>query len=320
VEPTYSFILPVYNEREILPAVFGRMSDLMAQLDAPSEVIFVDDGSRDGSHELILEARRTDPRFKLVRFARNFGHQIAITAGMDHARGRAIIVMDADLQDPPEVALTMIQEWKQGFEVVYAVRSERLGESWFKKTTAGWFYRLLGACAEIDIPLDTGDFRLVDRRALTAFQAMPERARFVRGMFAWVGFKQKAVSFVRQGRAAGVTKYSGKAMLRLATNALLSFSKVPLRLPFYAAGAFAAGALLAVACGLVGWLTRAEALGGLAVLGCASMQAMMLGWIGLYLGQMHDEAKKRPLYLVSTLHGVEPAAQVTGSAVTGIAA
>jgi glycosyltransferase involved in cell wall biosynthesis len=304
-DPVYSFVLPVFNERACLPALLGRLRALLDQLDGAAELVFVDDGSRDGSDELILLARRDDPRIKLIRFSRNFGHQIAITAGIERARGRAVIVMDSDLQDPPELALQLIAEWKQGYEVVYAVRHDRLRESWLKKATADGFYRVLAACSDVLIPRDAGDFRLLDRRVVEAFKAMPERHRFVRGMLAWVGFRQKGVPFVRQGRLAGASKYGPRAMVKLATTALIAFSKTMLRLPFYLSCALAVTAALALGSGVVGALSGIEALVLSAVLGVGALQSAVLGVFGLYLGQLHDEAKGRPLYLIDTSYGLD---------------
>ncbi len=207
---------------------------MIARLDGPAEVIFVDDGSRDTS-PIVLEAKaRADARYRFIKLSRNFGHQIAITTGMERARGQAVIVMDADLQDPPEVVIDMVAKWKEGFEIVYAERLTRNGETAFKRLTADLFYRMIARLSEVDIPRNVGDFRLVDRKALDAFLAMPERERFVRGMFAWIGFRQAVVSFHRPPRAAGETKYSLAKMFRLAANGLVSFSDAPLRVALWA--------------------------------------------------------------------------------------
>ncbi len=243
--PTYSLVVPVYNEEAVIPILLRRLDALLESLDAPGEVIFVDDGSRDTS-AIVLEGKaRADPRYRLLKLSRNFGHQIAITTGMDHAAGRAVIVMDADLQDPPEVVLEMIAKWRQGYEVVYAQRTSRAGESRFKRLTADLFYRLIGLVGETAVPRNVGDFRLVDRKALDCFLAMPERDRFVRGMFAWIGFRQTVVTFDRPGRAAGETKYPLRKMIHLAASGLVSFSDAPLRLALWAgAGDLGPGARL----------------------------------------------------------------------------
>jgi polyisoprenyl-phosphate glycosyltransferase len=206
-EPAYSFVVPVYNEHETLEALHERLLFVLERLDGSAEVIFVDDGSDDNSFDRIIEISLRDPRFKVLQLSRNFGHQAAITAGLDFAAGDAIIVMDADLQDPPETVLMMAQRWREGFDVVYAVRRERPGENRFKRFTATKFYRLLRRLSNVEIPADVGDFRLVDRKALDAYKTMRENDRFVRGMFSWVGFKQTGVTYDRGERFAGQTKY-----------------------------------------------------------------------------------------------------------------
>src|SRR3984893_3118801 len=219
----YSIVVPVFNEAAVLPILLRRLAMLMEQLDGPAEAIFVDDGSSDCGPIVLQSLVRSDSRYRSIGLSRNFGHQVAITAGMDAAAGAAIIVMDADLQDPPEVVGAMIARWKEGFDIVYAKRLSREGESAFKRWTAGLFYRLLGRLTAIEIPSDVGDFRLIDRRVLEAFQAMPERDRFVRGMFAWLGFRQTEVGLPRPPRAAGNTKYPFWKMLGLAVNGGLGF-------------------------------------------------------------------------------------------------
>jgi polyisoprenyl-phosphate glycosyltransferase len=197
VVPGYSFVIPVCNERETLSELQRRLLTVLEQLDEPSEVLFVDDGSTDESFEILLSFHKRDPRFKVIRLSRNFGHQAAITTGLDHALGQAVVIMDADLQDPPEVALDLARRWREGYEVVYAVREARAGETRLKLWTAKWFYRVLGRMTEVDVPGDAGDFRLVDRRVLEAIKAMREHRRYLRGMFAWVGYNQTAVHYTR---------------------------------------------------------------------------------------------------------------------------
>ncbi len=314
--PTYSLVVPVYNEEAVIPILLRRLDSLMELLDAPGEVIFVDDGSRDSS-AIVLEGKaRADPRYRLLKLSRNFGHQIAITTGMDHAAGRAVIVLDADLQDPPEVVLEMIAKWKEGFEVVYAQRTSRAGESRFKRLSADLFYRLMGLVGETPIPRDVGDFRLVDRKALDCFLAMPERDRFVRGMFAWIGFRQAVVTFDRPGRAAGETKYPLRKMIGLAASGLVSFSDAPLRLALWA-GAGISG--LALVYGLVviaqwtsgdpnlmrGWSSTIVVI---AFLGGANM--LMTGVIGVYVGRIYAQVKGRPLYIVERAVGFDDARAV----------
>lgn len=304
----YSFILPVFNEEEVLPTLIDRLADLANALDGEVEVIFVDDGSTDSSLDIILTERDNDPRIKALSFSRNFGHQIAITAGMDLARGQAIVVMDADLQDSPEVVLQMVEKWQQGYEVVYARRISREGETAFKKTTATLFYRLLNVMTQVDIPLDTGDFRLVDRKALTTINQMRESDRFVRGMVAWLGFKQTSVEYHRSQRFAGSTKYPIKNMVRLAIAAILGFSDLPIRLAVLFGGIIS-GCSFAYACFVIiktlltgretsGWtslITATSFLGGLHLL--------VIGVIGLYIGRIYEEVKRRPLYVASRAIG-----------------
>ncbi|HNY93751.1 MAG TPA: glycosyltransferase family 2 protein, partial [Flexilinea sp.] len=230
MKPTYSVIVPVYNEKESLPVLYERMVSVMDQTGEPWELILVDDGSFDGSSQIMRELSQKDPRVRVIFFARNFGHQIAVTAGMDHALGDAAIVIDADLQDPPEVILELIEKWKEGYEVVYAVRTGREGESWFKKETASVFYRLIYKITDVKIPLDAGDFRLLDRKVLDVMNSMREKHRFLRGMSAWVGYKQIGVPYQRAPRYAGKTKYPLKKMILLAWNAITGFSYVPLQI------------------------------------------------------------------------------------------
>ena len=231
MEPVkYSIVIPLYNEEGILPVLVERLQEIIAKFDGPAEVVMVDDGSRDATYQLAMETSAKDPRFKLIQFSRNFGHQMAITAGMDAASGDAVIIMDADLQDPPYVVLQMIEKWKEGYEVVYGLREHREGERLFKTATASAFYGLLHRIADVDTPVDVGDFRLVDRKALNAFLQMRENNRYVRGMFSWVGFRQTGVPYTREERLAGKTHYTLSKMVKLASNGILGFSTAPLRL------------------------------------------------------------------------------------------
>ncbi len=308
--PLYSLVVPIYNEEAVLPVLLKRLDDLLAKLDGPAEVIFVDDGSRDVG-PIVLEAKaNADPRYKLLKLSRNFGHQVAITCGMARARGQAVVVMDADLQDPPEIVLDLIAKWREGFEVVAAQRLSRAGESRFKRLTASLFYRLLGRLSDVDLPPDVGDFRLVDRKALDCFLSLPERDRFVRGMFAWIGFRQTVVAFHRPARAAGETKYPLAKMLRLAADGLIAFSDAPLRAALWAGlavcGIAAAYALWVVAM----WASGAHLERGwssiivvMTLLGGANM--LMTGVLGVYIGRIHGEVKRRPLYVVEKAVGFE---------------
>lgn len=300
---TYSIVAPVYNEIDNLPELYRRVKETMETNNEPWELILVDDGSTDGSTEKIRQLAKQDRHVRPVIFARNFGHQIAITAGWDYARGAAIVIIDADLQDPPEVILELAEKWKEGYEVVYAVRAERGGESWFKKFTASMFYRIIYRITDVKIPVDTGDFRLMDRKVVDVLKQMPERHRFPRGMSAWVGFRQVGVDYKRAPRYAGVTKYPFRKMLKLALNAITSFSYFPLQVATFF-GFFSAGlAILAIP--LVVYLRMAgipqftgQATTLIAVLFLGGVQLISLGILGEYIGRLYDEAKGRPLYIV----------------------
>lgn len=302
--PTFSIIAPIYNELENIPELYPRVRDVMDQTGKPWELILVDDGSSDGSTDVIRTLAENDERVRPVIFARNFGHQIAVTAGLDYSRGDAVVIIDADLQDPPEVILDLIEKWREGYEVVYAVRAEREGETWFKKTTASLFYRLIYRITDVNIPMDTGDFRLMDRKVVNVMNQMRERHRFLRGMSSWVGFKQIGVTYKRKARFAGETKYPFNKMLKLALNAVTSFSYFPLQLATYL-GFIAAGlSVLAIPVVALLRLTTGTVLFGQAttliiVLFLGGVQLISLGIIGEYIGRIYDEAKGRPLYIVA---------------------
>jgi dolichol-phosphate mannosyltransferase len=301
--PTLSLVLPIYNEEPVIPELHRRLTEFLGQVGVTWEVVFVNDGSRDRSPEMLKELCQQEPRYKLVSFARNFGHQFAITAGVDYARGEAVCIMDADLQDPPEVVAEMLAKWREGFDVIYGVREKREGESIFKRLTAAIFYRLLRAMVGVSIPVDTGDFRLMSRRVVLTLRALRETNRFVRGMVAWVGFKQTAVKYVRKERFAGETHYPLKKMIRFALDGIISFSSVPLRLATWL-GVLAGLLGLGVACWAVyahffgtgvvpGWATLM-----IAVALASSAQLLMTGILGEYVGRIYDEVKHRPLYIV----------------------
>jgi dolichol-phosphate mannosyltransferase len=282
----------------------------MEQTGEPWELVLVNDGSRDRTLEIMQALHAADPRVHYIDFARNFGHQIAVTAGMDYAAGQAIILIDADLQDPPSLFLDMIQKWKEGFEVVYAVRSGREGESWFKLTTAKLFYRLIYRITDVDIPVDTGDFRLMDRQVVTAMRKMKERHRFIRGMTSWVGFKQTGVTYVRQERFSGQTKYPLRRMVKFAWDAITSFSYFPLQVATYLGFIIAAISSLFILVVIAARLSGSQAFAGQAttlvmVLFLGGVQLISLGVIGEYLGRIYDEVKGRPLYIVSQAVGFE---------------
>ncbi len=300
---TFSIVAPVLNEVENLPEFYRRVKEVMESTHEPWELVLVDDGSTDGSTERIRALGQEDKHVRPVIFARNFGHQIAITAGWDYARGEVVVIIDADLQDPPELIPELIAKWKEGFEVVYAVRAEREGESWFKKWTASLFYRIIYRITDVKIPVDTGDFRLMDRKVVDVLKTMRERHRFPRGMSAWVGFRQIGVPYKRAARHAGVTKYPFKKMLKLALNAITSFSYFPLQLATYigfgAAGLSILAIPVVIAMRLAGhsaFLGQATTL--IAVLFLGGVQLISLGVLGEYIGRLYDEAKGRPLYIV----------------------
>ncbi len=299
----YSIVAPIYNEVESLPELHRRVSTVMDTTGEAWELVLVDDGSSDGSTDKIRELAEKDKRVRAVIFARNFGHQIAITAGWDYARGNAVIIIDADLQDPPEVILELVKKWKEGYEVVYAVRAEREGESWFKTLTASLFYRLIYRITDVKIPLDTGDFRLMDRKVVEVLKQMRERHRFPRGMSAWVGFKQIGVNYKRAARHAGVTKYPFNKMVRLALNAITSFSYLPLQVATFFGFASAGIAILGIPIVILLRVSGSPQLIGqattlIAVLFLGGVQLISLGILGEYIGRLYDEAKGRPLYIV----------------------
>lgn len=301
---TYSIIAPIYNEIENLPELYRRVKEVMDSSGETWELILVDDGSTDGSTGKIRELAEADKQVRPVIFARNFGHQVAITAGWDYARGDAVVIIDADLQDPPEVILELAKKWKEGYEVVYAVRAEREGESWFKKFTAAAFYRLIYSITDVKIPVDTGDFRLMDRKVVNVLKQMKERHRFPRGMSAWVGFRQIGVEYKRAARVAGVTKYPFSKMLKLALNAITGFSYFPLQVATYFGFASAGVSILAIPVVAVMRLAGSHFFEGqtttlVSVLFLGGVQLISLGILGEYIGRLYDEAKGRPLYIVS---------------------
>jgi glycosyltransferase involved in cell wall biosynthesis len=302
MKPMYSVVVPVFNEAESISEFLRRLSLVSQSAGDSWEFIFVDDGSTDGSPDLLDGFARTDKRVRVIHFARNFGHQIAVTAGLDAAQGRAVVVIDADLQDPPEVIPELIAKWREGYEVVYAVRSEREGETWVKEFTAKIFYRLIFRITDIQIPLDTGDFRLLDEKVVAVMQKMRERHRFLRGMASWVGFRQVGVPYRRHARFAGKTKYPFSKMMRLALNAITSFSYFPLQLATYLGFLCAVAAAVAIPIVIVFRLTGSGAFSGqattlISVLFLGGVQLICLGILGEYIGRIYDEVKGRPLYI-----------------------
>lgn len=309
-QPVLSVVAPVFNEAETLDAFCDRVRDVLDALGEPWEVILVNDGSRDRSLEIMRRRHACDARFKVVSFSRNFGGQVAITAGLDYARGAAVVIIDADLQDPPEVIAQLVERWREGYEVVYAQRDTRAGETRFKQLTASIYYRLIRSIASVDIPLDTGEFRLLDRRAADALRCVREQHRYMRGLAAWIGFRSIAVPYERAARFAGETKYPLRKMVRLAVDGITNFSYLPLQLATYA-GFFVAGlSLIGVLAAIVVRLFFGHELTGQAttlvsVLFLGGIQLIFLGIIGEYLGRIYDEVKRRPLYIVSETLGLE---------------
>jgi len=308
--PTLSVVAPVFNEEAILHELYRRLSAVLDGAGLDWELVLVNDGSRDRSLEIMRELNAGDPRVKVVSFARNFGHQVAITAGADYAQGEAVCIIDADLQDPPEVILDLLAKWREGYEVIYAVRSEREGETWFKEFTAKAFYRVIYRITDINIPMDTGDFRLMDRKVVEALRTMREKHRFMRGMSVWVGFKQVGVEYVRAERYAGETKYPLKKMLKFALDGITSFSYFPLQLATYVGFIAAALAILGILVTVILRLTGSHAFFGqattlVAVLFLGGVQLISLGIIGEYLGRIYDEVKGRPLYIVGEALGFD---------------
>lgn len=302
-KPEFSIIVPVYNEASCLHELYRRISEVMEKSGGAWEMILINDGSVDDSAKIIRELARNDPRVRAVIFARNFGHQIAVTAGLDYSRGDAVIIIDADLQDPPEVILDLIEKWRAGYEVVYAVRAEREGETFFKKITASLFYRIIYRITDVKIPMDTGDFRLMDRKVVKVLNTMREHHRFLRGMAAWVGFRQTGVYYKRAARFAGETKYPLRKMLKLALTAITGFSYFPLQMATYLGFVTAGIAILAIPVVAVMRFVQTQAFFGqattlIAVLFFGGVQLICLGILGEYIGRIYDEAKGRPLYIV----------------------
>ncbi len=304
MKPEISVVVPLYNEELVIEEMYKRLIIVLEKAEPEYEIILVNDGSKDRTCEMVKEICRQNDRVKLISFSRNFGHQIAITAGMDRAVGKAVVVIDADLQDPPEIIPEMIKKWREGDKVVYGVREHRQGESRFKLLTAAVFYRIMKRMASVQIPVDTGDFRLIDRRVLNEFLRMRERSRFVRGMVSWVGFQQGKVSYSRDERFAGQTKYPFTKMLKFAIDGMVSFSQIPLRISSTLGLLSAVISFVFMVYGLIikyffpeqaipGWTSIFSG-----VLFLGGIQLICLGVLGEYIGRIYEEIKKRPLYVV----------------------
>lgn len=309
MNPVFSFIIPVFNEEETLVEIYRRVAGVMDGLDGPGEIILVDDGSSDRSLEMMRDLRQRDPRVCYVSLARNFGHQVAVTAGLLFARGDAVAVLDADLQDPPELVPAMIEKWREGFEVIYAKRTARRRESATKKLFAYLFYRVLRLLTDVDIPADTGDFCLMDRKVVDVLNSLPERGRYLRGLRAWIGFRQTAVPFEREPRFAGEVKYTFRKSFSLAVNGIVSFSRVPLRLATYL-GLLVAGFALIMMMLVFYWriFRPAAPLIGYTIITSAifflgAVQLLCLGILGEYLGRVYEEVKGRPIFTLREIAG-----------------
>ncbi|MBD2167838.1 glycosyltransferase family 2 protein [Calothrix membranacea FACHB-236] len=307
--PKYSFIVPIYNEEDNIEEMYRRISQVMNRMDGDVELCLVNDGSRDRSLQMMRDLHQKDPRVVYLSLARNFGHQIAVTAGLNFVRGQVVVILDADLQDPPELIPDMVEKWRQGYQIVYAQRIQRRKEGWFKRFTAYAFYRILKQLADVDIPTDTGDFCLLDRKVVDLLNSMPERNRYIRGLRAWVGFNQVAIKFERDPRFAGDVKYTFRKSLALAINGLVSFSKVPLRLSTYM-GFFAALVSLFMSLMVLYWrlIEPHSPLTGMAIVLMAifflgAVQLVSIGILGEYIGRIYEEVKERPLYTLAEVAG-----------------
>lgn len=323
--PTFSVIAPVHNEQGNLSNLYARICNVLDSLGEPWELIIVNDGSTDNSFAEMMALHHQDARVRIINFARNFGHQTAVTAGMDFSRGQAVILIDADLQDPPELIAEMVEKWREGYHVVYAVRAQREGESPFKVWTAKLFYRLTNSITNIDIPIDTGDFRLMDRRVVNAVNSLREHNRFIRGMTSWVGFRQTGVEYVRKAREIGETKYTLRKMLKLALDGITGFSYFPLQVAIYISFVLAVLAVLALPVIVVLRLATTEAfLEGQAttlsvVLILSAFQFLFFFIMGQYIARIYDEVRGRPLYVIADAYGL-PAENVPPRVVTPVQA
>lgn len=306
----YSVVIPVYNEEAVAQACYTRLTRVMQSIGEPYELIFVDDGSRDKTNEIISGLCKSDNCVRLISFSRNFGHQAAISAGMDLSSGQAVVIIDADLQDPPEVIPEMVKKWKEGYDVVYGQRERRKGESIFKKVTAKLFYRFLSTQTDVDIPVDTGDFRLIDRKVCDVLSSLTEKNRYIRGLVSFAGFRQTGVLYVRDERFAGETKYPLKKMVNFAVDATTSFSKKPLKLAGYIGFFLSLASFVFLFVTVYLKLFTEKTVSGWASILSVSLLfngvvLIMLGIIGEYIGRIYDEVKNRPLYIIKEKTGFE---------------
>ncbi|NLC43154.1 MAG: glycosyltransferase family 2 protein [Clostridiales bacterium] len=303
-----SILIPMYNEEEVIEETYHRLKNVMDKIGESYELVFVNDGSKDRSAQIISDLAKTDENIRLIDFSRNFGHQIAVTAGLDYVQGEAIVIIDADLQDPPEVIPQMLEKWREGYDVVYGKRLKRQGETAFKKASAHVYYRVLGALTDGNIPRDTGDFRLINRKVCEAIKELPEKNRFLRGMVNWVGFNQIAVEYVRDERWAGETKYPLKKMLKFAADGIFSFTYKPLKLATYIGLFLSVIGFLYLLVVLFQRLFTDTALTGWASLMAVTLvfhgiTLVILGIVGEYIGRIYEEVKGRPLYIVKETIG-----------------
>lgn len=305
-----SIVVPVYNEQEVIGETYKRLSGVFKDYFMNIEYIFINDGSKDSTYFKLTEIAKSNPQVRIINFARNFGHQIAITAGMDYAKGDAVVVIDADLQDPPQVILEMVEKWKEGYEVIYGKRLTREGETFFKKFTAKMFYRFLDSMTDVKLPVDVGDFRLIDRKVCNAMKSLPERSRYVRGLVSWVGFKQASVEYKREKRFAGETKYPLKKMIKLAGDGIFSFSYKPLKLATFTGMIVSAISFIYLIVVLIQKFIKNDVASGWASSMAVSLffngvMLIVLGIMGEYVGRIYEEVKARPLYIVGDLVGFD---------------
>lgn len=304
----YTVVVPVYNEEAVILESYKRLKSVMDSLDETYDILFVNDGSTDKTAEIAGKICAADKNIKLLGFSRNFGHQSAISAGMDYSDGKAVIVIDADLQDPPEIIPKMIEKWKNGYDVVYGKRVKREGESAFKKFTAKVFYRFLDSITDIQIPVDTGDFRLIDRKVCNVLCSLPEHNRYVRGLVSWLGFRQTGVEFIRQERFAGVTKYPLKKMIKFSQDAITALSCKPLKAPAYFGGVLFALSFLSFLVSIIlkcsGAVFSGWVIGTSLIVMFMSLQFVILGVFGEYAGRICDEVRGRPLYIINDKKGL----------------